>query len=90
MLQVHGSDPESIRRRLAEIDEAAEEYRDARNRFFRTLGLLILWPLLAVAGMGWGFQMSDPALARTVFYLFALAGNVGILVTLIFAYPRDR
>ena len=90
MLHFHGTDPESIRRRLAEIDEIVEETREARRRFLRTLGLLVLWPLLAVAGMGWGVQMDDAVLGPMVFYLFALAGNVGILLTVVMAYPRGR
>jgi uncharacterized membrane protein len=85
----HGTEPESIRRRLAEIAEREEEEREDRRASLRTLALLVLWPAVALAGMGWGFQMNDPVIGQTVFYLSLAVGDLGILGTLVAAWFKS-
>lgn len=89
MVSFHGTDPESIRRRLAELAVAAEEERQDRKAFVRTIALLVLWPVVAIAGMAWGFQMNDPTVGQAVFYLFVAVGDLGILGTLLSAHFRN-
>ena len=89
MASFHGTDPESIARRLAELAVAAEEERQDRRAFARTIGLLLFWPAVAILGMAWAFQMDDPTVGQAVFYLFVAVGDLGILVTLLWAYLRN-
>jgi hypothetical protein len=86
MMRFHGTDPASIERRLAEI---AEDERRDRRAFFRTLGLLVFWPVVGLVGMGWGFQMDDPVWGPVIFLLAAIVADLGILGTMLSAYFRD-
>ena len=84
-----GRDPESIRRRLAELAVAAEEERQDRRAFVRTIVLLVFWPVVALLGMAWGFQMDDSTIGPAVSYLFVAIGDLGILGTLVGMYFRN-
>lgn len=88
MPKFHGTDPESIERRLREVAEAAEDERHERRAFAGTIALIALLTGVAIAGMAWGFQMDDPTVGQGVFYFFAFLGDLGILVTLLAAYLR--
>lgn len=80
-------DPESTRQRLAEI--GAEE--GSRRR-------IVPWSVCAIMAsiavslllMGWGFSMEDVNLGPTIFFIGALVGNIGIVVTLLWAYRTSR
>ena len=87
-LHFHGMDPESIRRRLLELERVAEDEREDRRQFVRSIGMLIFWPLVALLGMGWGFQMNDVTRGVTVFNLSLAMGNFGVFWTLISEYRR--
>ena len=89
MATFHGKHPESIRRRLAELAVAAEEERQDRRAFVRAIVLLIFWPVVALLGMAWGFQMDDSTVGPAVFYLFVAVGDLGILGTLVAMYLRN-
>lgn len=83
----HETDPESVRRRLSEIGE--EEQRHGRA-YRKAVLLLILWPVLGLPLMAWGFQMNDPVWGSTVFYGGAALANIGIVATLAWAYREHE
>ena len=55
----------------------------------RAIVLLIFWPVVALLGMAWGFQMDDSTVGPAVFYLFVAVGDLGILGTLVAMYLRN-
>lgn len=82
-MRFHGTDPASIERRLQEIAEV--ERRD-RRALWRTILLLVFWPVLGLVGMAWGFQMNDPTWGQTVFLASVAVADLGILGTLYAAH----
>jgi hypothetical protein len=57
-----------------------------RRLYRRTLLLLVLWPLVGLAVMAWGFQMDHQERGRTIFFAGVAIANLGIAGTLIWAY----
>ena len=90
MIEFHGTDPASVARRLAEIEEIEAYHRRARWAFARTMALIVVWTAVAILGMAWGFQMDDPKRGPEMLYLSALVGDIGIVGTLVAAYLRER
>ena len=82
-----GTDPTTVERRLGEI---AEVERRERGNLRRALLHLVLWPALGIAGMAWGFGMSDGLWGPTIFYASAALGNAGILITLVAVLRRSE
>ena len=83
MLTFHGNDPESIRRRLAEI---AEVEASRRHVLAGTVGGMLASIAISLLVMSWGFSMDDAARGPMVFWGGALVGNLGILLSLLWAY----
>lgn len=86
-IRFHETDPASIERRLGEIADV--ERRDRRN-LRRTIALLILWPVLGVGGMAWGFGMSDPVWGQAIFLGSVALTDLGILGTIYAAHRASE
>ena len=80
-------DPESIRRRLDEI-EAVEASR--RHVLLWSVGGMLASIAISLLLMAWGFSMDDPEIGPMIFFGGALLGNLGILATLLWAYRRGE
>jgi hypothetical protein len=83
MVRFYDTDPERIERRLAEI--AAVEASRRRVALGAVCGIVASFAVSLLI-MSWGFSMDDLDLGPTIFFSGALVGNVGIVVTLVWAY----
>lgn len=86
MLRFHDTDPERIVRRLEEI---AEVERSRRRSVLRSVCGMVASIVISLLIMAWGFSMTDPDLGPTVFFGGALVGNVGIVLSLLWAAHAD-
>lgn len=77
------TDPDSIRRRLAEI--AAVEASRRRIVLWSVCGM-VASVAVSLLIMCWGFSIDDAEVGPTIFFSGALLGNLGIVVTLLWAY----
>jgi hypothetical protein len=85
MVQFHGTDAETVERRLA---ETAEDDRRRVRLYWQSALLLVAWPAIGVGVMAWGFQMDDPSTGQAIFFAGAALADAGILGTLVWAYRR--
>lgn len=83
MTRFHDTDPQSIRRRLAEI--AALEASRRRIAVWSVCGSVASVGASLLI-MSWGFSMDDGDLGPTIFFSGALLGNLGIVLSLLWAY----
>jgi hypothetical protein len=86
MASFHGNDPDSIRRRLAEI---AEVEASRRHVLLGAVGGMLASLAISLLIMAWGFSMHDPGRGPLVLWGGALVGNVGILLTLLWAHSSS-
>jgi hypothetical protein len=84
-MRFHGTDPESIRRRLDEI-AAAERYD--RREFWLALALVSLWPVLALGLIAAGLHDWDPRVGQLCLAAGAMLGTVGPLGSLVWLHHR--
>jgi hypothetical protein len=83
MASFHGNDPDSIRRRLAEI---AEVEASRRHVLLRAVGGMLASLAISLLIMAWGFSMDDAGRGPMVLWGGALVGNVGIIITVLWAH----
>lgn len=87
MARFHNVDPESIRRRLAEI-AAVEASR--RSIALRSVCAMVASVAVSIVIMGWGFSMDNVDLGPAIFFCGALLGNLGIVITLLWTYRASE
>lgn len=85
MVNLHRPTEQQIQNRLEQIES---DERDRRSVTRRAFALLLIWPLVALACMGWGMHTTDPTLGELSFQVGWLLGNAGIVGTLIWMRQR--
>jgi hypothetical protein len=85
-IRFQGTDPESIRRRLAEIEEM-ERYR--RFELWRAVALLLLWPILSFSLLAWGLHTRDVVLGQVCVGAAAVVGTAGPLAVFVWLFGSD-
>ena len=87
MAKFHDADPAIVRRRLAEIAEAEAARRPV---LLRSICGILASVAVSLLIMAWGFSMDDDHLGPTIFFGGALVGNLGVLMTLLWAYRASE
>jgi hypothetical protein len=68
----------------------AEEARAQRRSWLFTVLLIVFWPLLGIAIIGWGMHTTDPIYGRAAVEVGILLANAGVLISVLWVSRRKR